>query len=137
MFSFRTLAHRWDPKNQRPELWKLYNGRIQKGESIRVFPLSNWTELNIWQYILAEEIPVVPLYFAKLRPVVERDGCLIMADDERMPLRPGDKLTCVGCGFAPWAVTRLPVGSKAARKPCLNDPRNVGGNNERAPQPNN
>ena len=78
VFSFRTAAHRWDPRNQRPELWRLYNGRIQKGESIRVFPLSNWTELDVWQYILAENIPVVPLYFAKERPVVERDGCLIM-----------------------------------------------------------
>jgi len=92
VFSFRTTAHRWDPKNQRPELWRLYNGRIQKGESIRVFPLSNWTELDVWQYILAENIPVVPLYFAKERPVVERDNCLIMVDDERMQLRPGEKI---------------------------------------------
>ncbi len=87
MFSFRTAAHRWDPKNQRPELWRLYNGKIHKGESIRAFPLSNWTELDIWQYIKREEIPVVPLYFAKRRPVVERDGCLIMVDDERLKLR--------------------------------------------------
>jgi sulfate adenylyltransferase subunit 2 len=91
IFSFRTAAHRWDPKNQRPELWKLYNGRIAKGESIRVFPLSNWTELDIWQYIAAENIPVVPLYFAKERPVVVRDGTLIMVDDERMPLLPGER----------------------------------------------
>ena len=91
IFSFRTAAHRWDPKNQRPELWHTFNGRVHKGESIRVFPLSNWTELDIWQYILAENIPVVPLYFAKERPVVERDGTLIMVDDERMPLKPGEK----------------------------------------------
>jgi len=91
IFSFRSASHRWDPKNQRPELWNLYNGRIHKGESIRVFPLSNWTEQDIWQYIYLENIPVVPLYFAKPRPVVERDGTLIMVDDERMPLRPGEE----------------------------------------------
>ncbi|WP_247882391.1 sulfate adenylyltransferase subunit CysD [Azospirillum sp. TSA2s] len=90
IFSFRTATHRWEPKNQRPELWSLYNGRINKGESIRVFPLSNWTELDIWQYIHQENIPVVPLYFAKPRPVVERDGTLIMVDDDRMPLKPGE-----------------------------------------------
>jgi sulfate adenylyltransferase subunit 2 len=92
VFSFRTAAHRWDPRNQRPELWNLYNGRVQKGESIRVFPLSNWTEIDVWQYILIENIPVVPLYFAKERPVVERSGCLIMVDDERMPLLPGEQI---------------------------------------------
>jgi sulfate adenylyltransferase subunit 2 len=91
IFSFRTSSHRWDPKNQRPELWRLFNGRVHKGESIRVFPLSNWTELDIWQYIMAEDIPVVPLYFAKERPVVERDGALIMVDDDRMPLKAGEK----------------------------------------------
>jgi sulfate adenylyltransferase subunit 2 len=90
IFSFRTAAHRWDPKNQRPELWKLYNARKHKGESLRVFPLSNWTELDIWQYIHLESIPIVPLYFAKERPVVERDGTLIMVDDDRMPLRPNE-----------------------------------------------
>ena len=90
IFSFRTATHRWEPKNQRPELWSLYNGRIHKGESIRVFPLSNWTELDIWQYIHQENIPVVPLYFAKPRPVVERDGTLIMVDDDRLPLKPGE-----------------------------------------------
>jgi len=90
IFSFRTASHRWDPRNQRPELWNLYNGRIAKGESIRVFPLSNWTELDVWQYILQEGIPVVPLYFAKPRPVVERDGALIMRDDDRLPLRDGE-----------------------------------------------
>src|SRR5204863_244808 len=91
VFSFRTAAHAWDPKNQRPELWRVYNTRINKGESIRVFPLSNWTELDIWQYILAEKIPIVPLYFAKNRAIVERDGTLIMRDDERMKLLPGEK----------------------------------------------
>ena len=85
--SFRSAQHRWDPKNQRPELWSLYNMRIHKGESMRIFPLSNWTELDVWQYIYLENIPVVPLYFAKERPVVERDGTLILIDDERMPLR--------------------------------------------------
>jgi sulfate adenylyltransferase subunit 2 len=90
IFSFRTAAHAWDPKNQRPELWRVYNTRINKGESIRVFPLSNWTELDIWQYILAENIPIVPLYFAKRRPIVERDGTLIMRDDERMTLKEGE-----------------------------------------------
>jgi sulfate adenylyltransferase subunit 2 len=92
IFSFRSASHAWDPKNQRPELWRVYNTRINKGESIRVFPLSNWTELDIWQYILAENIPIVPLYFAKKRPVVERDGTLIMRDDERMKLRPGERV---------------------------------------------
>ena len=91
IFSVRTTTHRWDPKNQRPELWKLYNGRINKGEHVRIFPLSNWTELDIWQYIEAESIPVVPLYFAKERPIVVRDGALIMVDDERMPLLPGER----------------------------------------------
>jgi sulfate adenylyltransferase subunit 2 len=90
IFSFRDRHHGWDPKNQRPELWRVYNTRIAKGESIRVFPLSNWTELDIWQYILAENIPIVPLYFAKKRPVVERAGTLIMKDDERMKLLPGE-----------------------------------------------
>src|SRR3990167_2850798 len=90
VFSFRTAQHRWDPKNQRPELWKLYNTRKQKGESIRVFPISNWTELDIWQYIHLESIPIVPLYYSAVRPVVERDGNLIMVDDERIPLNPGE-----------------------------------------------
>jgi sulfate adenylyltransferase subunit 2 len=91
VFSFRDKFHRWDPKNQRPELWNLYNARINKGESIRVFPLSNWTELDVWQYIHLEEIPIVPLYYAAERPVVNRDGVLIMVDDERLPLEPGEK----------------------------------------------
>jgi sulfate adenylyltransferase subunit 2 len=90
IFSFRTADHRWDPKNQRPELWKLYNTRRHPKESIRVFPLSNWTELDIWQYIHLEQIPIVPLYYSAERPVVERDGTLIMVDDERMPLKPGE-----------------------------------------------
>jgi len=92
VFSFRSASHAWDPKNQRPELWRVYNTRINKGESIRVFPLSNWTELDIWQYIMAENIPIVPLYFAAKRPVVERDGTLIMVDDERLKLRQGEKV---------------------------------------------
>ena len=91
VYSFRDENHRWDPKNQRPELWSLYNSRLDKGESIRVFPLSNWTELDIWQYIHLESIPIVPLYFAAERPVVDRDGVLIMVDDERIPLEPGEK----------------------------------------------
>jgi sulfate adenylyltransferase subunit 2 len=90
IFSFRNAQHQWDPKNQRPELWNLYNGRKHAGESIRVFPISNWTELDVWQYIHLEGIPIVPLYFAAERPVVERDGTLIMVDDERMRLRPGE-----------------------------------------------
>ncbi|TPW27101.1 sulfate adenylyltransferase subunit CysD [Martelella alba] len=92
IFSFRNAQHAWDPKHQRPEMWKTYNTRVGPGESIRVFPLSNWTELDIWQYIMKEEIPIVPLYFAKKRPVVEKDGMLIMVDDERMPLGPDDKV---------------------------------------------
>ena len=91
VFSFRNAQHRWDPKNQRPELWRLYNTRKRKGESIRVFPLSNWTELDVWQYIYLENIPIVPLYYSQERPIVVRDGALIMVDDERMPLRPGEK----------------------------------------------
>ena len=91
IFSFRTVQHRWDPKQQRPELWSLYNARKRPGESLRVFPLSNWTELDVWQYIWLEQIPIVPLYFAAERPVVERDGAFIMVDDERMPLREGER----------------------------------------------
>ncbi len=91
VYSFRDKQHQWDPKNQRPELWNLYNAKVNKGESIRVFPLSNWTELDIWQYIYLEDIPIVPLYLAARRPVVERDGTLIMVDDDRIPLEPGEK----------------------------------------------
>ena len=91
IFSFRTASHGWDPKNQRPELWNLYNARKNKGESIRVFPISNWTELDVWTYILREQIEIVPLYLAAPRPVVERDGLIIMIDDDRFPLQPGEK----------------------------------------------
>jgi sulfate adenylyltransferase subunit 2 len=91
VFSFRSAQHRWDPKRQRPELWRQYNARKNKGESLRVFPLSNWTELDIWQYIYLENIPIVPLYFSQPRPVVERDGAIIMVDDDRMPLADGEK----------------------------------------------
>jgi sulfate adenylyltransferase subunit 2 len=91
IFSFRSSNHRWEPKNQRPELWNLYNARKAKGESIRVFPISNWTELDIWQYIHLENIPIVPLYFADMRPTVERDGLLLMVDDDRFRLKPGEK----------------------------------------------
>ena len=92
IFSFRTATHRWDPKSQRPELWNLYNARVKPGESIRAFPLSNWTELDIWQYIYLEQIPIVPLYYSKVRPVVERDGMLILVDDDRLKLNPGEKV---------------------------------------------
>nr|WP_174233645.1 sulfate adenylyltransferase subunit CysD [Kiloniella sp. EL199] len=91
VFSFRSENHRWDPKNQRPELWNVYNARVKPGESIRAFPISNWTELDIWQYIYRENIPIVPLYYSAERPVVERDGALIMVDDDRMPLKPNEK----------------------------------------------
>ena len=92
IFSFRTANHRWDPKSQRPELWNIYNARVHKGESIRTFPLSNWTELDVWQYIHLEQIPIVPLYYAKERPVVERDGMLILVDDDRLQLLPGEQV---------------------------------------------
>ena len=119
VYSFRDKHHRWDPKNQRPELWNLYNGRIDKGESIRVFPLSNWTELDVWQYIHLEAIPIVPLYFASERPVVRREGVYIMVDDERMPLEPGEtpelkrvRFRTLGCypltGAVESAATTLP-----------------------------
>jgi sulfate adenylyltransferase subunit 2 len=91
ILSFRDRFGQWDPKRQRPELWNLYNGKVKQGESIRAFPLSNWTELDVWQYVWLEKIPIVPLYFAQERPVVDRDGVLIMVDDERLPLRPGEK----------------------------------------------
>ena len=99
VYSFRDSKHRWDPKNQRPELWNLYNGKVNKGESIRVFPLSNWTELDIWQYIYLEQIPIVPLYYSAKRPVVERNGTLIMVDDERMPLHDGEVPTMKSVRF--------------------------------------
>jgi sulfate adenylyltransferase subunit 2 len=119
IFSHRSAAHRWDPKNQRPELWSLYNTLLGPGESMRVFPLSNWTELDIWEYILLENIPIVPLYLAAERPVVERDGALIMVDDDRMPLQPGEqpewrsvRFRTLGCypltGAMPSTATTLP-----------------------------
>ncbi len=119
VYSFRDRHHRWDPKNQRPELWNLYNGRINKGESIRVFPLSNWTELDIWQYIYLENIEIVPLYFADTRPVVEHDGMLVMVDDDRMPLAEGQvpkqmdvRFRTLGCypltGAVPSSARTLP-----------------------------
>ena len=119
IYSFRDRYGQWDPKNQRPELWSLYNGKLTKGESIRAFPLSNWTELDIWLYIYLESIPIVPLYFAEERPVVERDGQLLMVDDERLPLKPGEKprlqqvrFRTLGCypltGALPSSATTLP-----------------------------
>jgi sulfate adenylyltransferase subunit 2 len=119
IYSFRDQHGQWDPKNQRPELWNLYNSKVQKGESIRVFPLSNWTELDIWLYIWLEKIPIVPLYFAAERPVVERDGALVMVDDERIPLRPGEvpqkklvRFRTLGCypltGALPSSAATLP-----------------------------
>jgi sulfate adenylyltransferase subunit 2 len=119
VFSFRDKFHRWDPKNQRPELWNLYNARVNKGESIRVFPLSNWTELDVWQYIHLEQIPIVPLYFAAPRPVVKRDGNLILVDDDRLKLLPGEqpetrlvRFRTLGCypltGAVPSTATTLP-----------------------------
>ncbi|MEN8730226.1 MAG: sulfate adenylyltransferase subunit CysD, partial [Desulfuromonadales bacterium] len=92
IYSFRSETHRWDPKNQRPELWALYNARVKPGESIRAFPLSNWTELDIWQYIYLENIPIVPLYYSKVRPVLEREGMLILMDDDRIKLLPGEEV---------------------------------------------
>ncbi len=120
VFSFRAAGHRWDPKQQRPELWSLYNGRKRRGESMRVFPLSNWTEFDIWDYIMLERIPVVPLYFAAPRPVVERGGLLLMVDDERFPLRPGEvpqirsvRFRTLGCypltGATPSTASDLPT----------------------------
>jgi sulfate adenylyltransferase subunit 2 len=121
VFSFRNAQHRWDPKSQRPELWKLYHARKRKGESIRVFPLSNWTELDIWQYIWLHHVPIVPLYFAAERPVVERDGTLIMVDDDRMPLKPGEqpvmkrvRFRTLGC----WPLTGA-VESNATTLPLI------------------
>jgi len=99
VFSFRSSQHRWDPKNQRPELWSLYNARKNRGESIRVFPLSNWTELDVWQYIHVQHVPIVPLYLAKPRPVVRRDGRLLMVDDDRLPIGPGDRIETLGVRF--------------------------------------
>src|SRR5439155_27044127 len=119
VFSFRSAQQRWDPKGQRPELWRIYNARKNKGETIRVFPLSNWTELDIWQYIHREQIPIVPLYFADERPVVERDGTLVMADDDRMPLAPGETPEMVSVRFRTLGCYPLTgaIESKAATLP--------------------
>jgi sulfate adenylyltransferase subunit 2 len=121
VYSFRDAQHRWDPKNQRPELWNIYNGKVNKGESIRVFPLSNWTELDIWQYIYLENIEIVPLYFAKERPVVERDGTLIMVDDERMPIREDEKIQMKSVRFRTLGCYPLTgaVESEAATLPDI------------------
>nr|WP_238404283.1 sulfate adenylyltransferase subunit CysD [Paenibacillus paridis] len=113
IFSFRNKNHAWDPKNQRPEMWKLYNTRINKGESIRVFPISNWTEKDIWQYIRRENIDIVPLYFAKERPVVNRDGQIIMADDERMKLEPGEKIEMMRMRFRTLGCYPLTGGAES------------------------
>jgi sulfate adenylyltransferase subunit 2 len=113
IFSHRSEAHAWDPRNQRPELWHLYNTRIRQGESMRVFPLSNWTEFDVWDYIQAEEIPVVPLYFAKERPVVRRDGALIMVDDERLPLKAGETPE-MGASTPPARPARAEPSAKVA-----------------------
>ena len=115
VYSFRDKHHRWDPKNQRPELWNLYNGRVHKGESIRVFPLSNWTELDVWQYVWLEKIPIVPLYFAAPRPVVERDGTLIMVDDDRFRFEPGEEPEERWSASARSAATRSPA--RSSRRP--------------------
>lgn len=121
VYSFRDSQHRWDPKNQRPELWNIYNGKVNKGESIRVFPLSNWTELDIWQYIYLENIEIVPLYFAKKRPVVERDGTLIMVDDERMPIREDEEIQMKSVRFRTLGCYPLTgaVESEAATLPDI------------------
>ena len=136
VFSFRTRDHRWDPKNQRPELWSLYNGRIAEGESIRVFPLSNWTELDIWEYIYREDIPVVPLYFAKPRPVVHRDGGLIMVDDDRLPLEPGETPgDALGALSHPWLLSADRRHREPGRKLAGGDRRNAAGDHLRAARP--
>jgi len=121
IYSFRDENHRWDPKNQRPELWHLYNGRIHKGESIRVFPLSNWTELDVWQYIYLQDIPIVPLYLAKKRPVVERDGTLIMVDDDRLVLKKNEKIEMKNVRFRTLGCYPLTgaVESEAATLPAI------------------
>ena len=121
IFSFRTETHRWDPKNQRPELWNVYNTRVKSAESIRVFPISNWTELDIWQYIFLEEIPIVPLYYSKERPVVERDGMLIMVDDERLELIPGEEVEMKSVRFRTLGCYPLTsaVESTAATLPAI------------------
>jgi sulfate adenylyltransferase subunit 2 len=134
VFSLRSTQHGWDPKNQRPELWRLFNCRLNKGESMRVFPLSNWTEYDIWQYILAEQIPVVPLYFAKERPVVVRDGALIVIDDERMRLPPGERATLRQVRFRTLGCYPLTgaIESSAVTLPQIIDELAVARTSERA-----
>jgi sulfate adenylyltransferase subunit 2 len=117
VFSFRDRNHRWDPKRQRPELWSLYNAKLNKGESMRVFALSNWTELDVWQYVLREGIEVVPLYFAAERATVERDGLILMVDDERMRLEPGEEVSPAPSVFAPSVAIHSPAPSKAMPAP--------------------
>ena len=121
IYSFRTDTHRWDPKNQRPELWNLYNARIKPGESIRAFPISNWTELDVWQYIYLEDIPIVPLYYSKERPVVERDGMLILMDDDRIKLLPGEEIQMKSVRFRTLGCYPLTgaVESEAATLPQI------------------
>jgi sulfate adenylyltransferase subunit 2 len=121
IFSFRSEAHRWDPKNQRPELWNLYNARVKPGESIRAFPISNWTELDVWQYIYLENIPIVPLYYSKVRPVVERDGLLILMDDDRIKLAPGEEVQMKSVRFRTLGCYPLTgaVESEAATLPDI------------------
>ena len=118
IFSHRNAQHAWDPKNQRPELWRVFNTRLAPGESMRVFPLSNWTELDIWTYIYSEGIEIPPLYLAKKRPVVERSGTLIMVDDDRMPLADGKCLVKRWCVSAPWVVIRSQARSRRTRPRC-------------------
>ena len=126
VYSFRDSKHRWDPKNQRPELWNIYNGKVKKGESIRVFPLSNWTELDIWQYIYLEGIPIVPLYFAAEREVIEKNGTLIMIDDERILEHLSDEEPAsrsAWCASVPSAATRSPARSSPAPPRCRKSSR--------------
>ena len=136
VFSFRSAAHRWDPKNQRPELWRLYNARKRPGESIRVFPLSNWTELDVWQYVYVEQIPIVPLYLAKPRPVVERDGMLIMVDDDRLPLADGETPMLRKVRFRTLGCYPLSGAIESDAETLAGDrPRDVPGPHLRAPGP--
>jgi sulfate adenylyltransferase subunit 2 len=136
VYSFRDRMHQWDPKNQRPELWNLYNGKINKGESIRVFPLSNWTELDVWQYVHLEKIPIVPLYFAKHRPIVYRDGTMIMVDDKRMRLHEGEKpqmklvrFRTLGCYPLTGAIESTPPRCLRLSRKC-SSPRSASGREE-------
>jgi sulfate adenylyltransferase subunit 2 len=133
IFSHRSASHAWDPRNQRPELWKLFNTRIRPGESMRVFPLSNWTELDVWEYVRAENIPVVPLYFAKERRVVERDGMLIMLDDDRLPLLPGEKPKMMRVRFRTLGCYPLTgaIASDADTLDAIIDEMRGSGNSER------